>query len=146
MYVYIYIYVYIYLYVYKYIYIYINISELHIKPLYSSYYPLVISHSHGTWPIEIDDFPIKSRIFKGFSMAIVLPMIFIPWTQAVDSPSPPSRPSCDCTVAFSATPRSMALELSPRTTGRPPLFFEGRNGGGKKIYRYFMYDLYDINI
>jgi hypothetical protein len=35
-------------------------------------YPLVISHSHGKWPIEIDDFPIKTSIYRGISMAMLV--------------------------------------------------------------------------
>ena len=34
-------------------------------------YPLVFLHSHGKWSIYIDDFPIKTSIYQGFSMAML---------------------------------------------------------------------------
>ena len=35
------------------------------------FHTLVIKHSHGKWPIEIDKFLIKTSIYKGFSMAML---------------------------------------------------------------------------
>ena len=35
-------------------------------------YPLVISHSHGIDGPFIDDFPINTSIYKGFSMAMLV--------------------------------------------------------------------------
>ena len=53
-----YIYVYIYIYMYMYIYIYICIYIY----IFVCGYPLVISHSYGTWPVIVD-LPISNGGF-----------------------------------------------------------------------------------
>ena len=54
-------------------------------------YPLVIQHSHGKWPIYRWCFPIKTSIYKGFSMAMLnnqmvclsgWPILFCLWDVA----------------------------------------------------------------
>jgi hypothetical protein len=52
MYIYVYIYIYVYMYIYIYVYIYIFVCG----------YPLVISHSYGTWPVIVD-LPISNGGF-----------------------------------------------------------------------------------
>ena len=39
------------------------LSGLMIQPAANYRYPLVIEHSHGKWPIEIDGLPIKNGDF-----------------------------------------------------------------------------------
>jgi hypothetical protein len=45
-------------------------------PIYSGIYGNItiwlFNIAIGQWPIEIDDFPIETSIYKGFSMAILV--------------------------------------------------------------------------